>query len=112
MIYVQTLEIRGQYIASWTRKAVIYGSVTQPPFGYAFFCPNCCDIWAKAPVTGARTRVLTEPCDSHPHRVSYDPSGSVYVSWDDDYCRDLPKKVLDIELKLHLNMYEKEIVWE
>ena len=77
------------------------------PFPIAFFCPFCGDIWARRIIVGGNTEwaLFHVPCSKHPHSISRGLSGSIWVGFNTDSDRNLPRALLHREALLHIGAY-------
>lgn len=74
-----------------------------PPLSLAFFCPQCGDIWARRVITPATPwNVLTRECRKHKAPRYCEPEGSVWIAYNTEYVKNLPKSVLRYETLLRL----------
>ena len=98
--------IRGKYIASakptWYR---VHGILTFP-WGTAFFCPICSEIWAIATIENRETYVTSRLCDKHVASPSRGLPGSLWIHWEPEWNKDLPTELLTREYLIHLKMHE------
>ena len=75
------------------------------PISYAFFCPVCAEVWARAVIFGVDFFVLHIPCRKHTYSGIKVP-GSLYPAGDADFLAALPREILLRELLLHLDYAE------
>jgi len=102
-------------------QTVIIGRVTYPPqvrrtvwnvdrggvVSYAWFCPYCADIWARAIVTTAPVfQSNAHPCEKHllPDGWLFQLPGSIFLSWDKDFTAALPRELWEREFNLHYKL--------
>ena len=77
-----------------------------------FFCRHCGEVFAKCPIITPEGRVMPwqsfarccEKC--RPPGLSEWP-GSLWLSWDEEFCEALPMPVLQQELQRHLDCWER-----
>lgn len=79
----------------------------QEPHGFAWFCPVCARVWAKATVAGERFMVMTHPCDLEPADNQYTIPGSIWLTLRPEFIKSLSHEVLLREFALHLAHYER-----
>lgn len=80
------------------------------PASYAFFCPHCGEIWARARVSGGdRWMAMTKECEKHTSQLWFDPAGSIWIGYDLAYVASLPHEVLVREFELHLTAVERAL---
>ena len=97
---IQSFFLRDQLIVSQEVKPFFLHGQPSLPFGKAFFCPHCAEIWASAIVENRDTYVEHIPCDSHPATPSSPPPGSLWLSWDRNWNAALPQQLLEREFLL------------
>lgn len=114
MQYTQHFIIEGRYLGSTPRgKVNAHGSLTAPaPF--AFFCPRCGDLWARCPVEGhtpfepvwtwAAWSISCRKCRPNFGEVP----GSLIFPWACEFNEDLPLEVMQRELTIHLDWWERK----
>jgi len=95
---------RGKHIASVNPSAIFVHGRKQIPPGRAFFCPICAEIWLLAPVDREETFVDHVLCDRHPPTASR-RAGSMFLSWDAEWNKDLPSELLKMEF---LTLYSQK----
>lgn len=76
-----------------------------PPCGYAFFCPTCGEIWARAPVQigveYSKFQSVSRGCAKHPQHALEVP-GSLWLDWDREFTTSFPFGALLYEVELQL----------
>ena len=109
-MYTQSFFVEGQYLGAALRKPVHLHGEVQPPPSYAFFCPVCAEVWARAPVTlGPHTQefmVWRLACRKH-GRSRLTVAGSLFLPWDKSFNEALPDGAWFWELERHLDHIEK-----
>jgi hypothetical protein len=105
---IQHFFIRGEYLGQTIRDKYYIHEQLVRPWGVAFFCPHCSELWAVCPIEGRQSAVLTMVCDKHPANGLEMTPGSILVDWDKSYSSSLPSAVLRRELILNFNLAEKE----
>lgn len=103
---LQHFIIQGQLLGStdrtWKR---VHGEV-QLPYAYAFFCRQCCDIWARCPIDNQpQWHIVGAPCHKHSDSP-FDVPGSVWSRWEREWNDALPDAVIEREFHLHLKLME------
>jgi hypothetical protein len=107
MPFPQTIFLGSAVFLTPPRKPLILEGTFMHPTGYAWFCPTCGDIWARAVVEGCSFQLIHMPCVLHPHPFpTREPAGSLYIFWDQLFLDTLPLALLHRELLLHLNHFE------
>ena len=113
--------IRGQYICSAPAEPHRVHSELCQPYGRAFFCPLCSEVWALAPVEGQPTHCHHAFCDKHHpedpvigtwnfgHIYSWDVPGSLWISYENQWNLDLPKEILEREFMLLMGQHNSEL---
>lgn len=96
----QLFFLQGQLIAEQQAKPITVHAQRQMPFGKAFFCPECAEIWAQSLIEGRRTFVEHILCERHPATSTSPLPGSLWLSWDLEWNRSLPQELLEREFLL------------
>lgn len=113
MSFTQTWVIEGDTYPSEPIPLERCHSEFQRPFSVAYFCPFCGTIWARRIVTGGgidrEWNLWHRPCSKHPNSISRGISGSVYLGWNSDADRYLPKAVLRREVLLHIGAENSQL---
>lgn len=103
MNWTQTWFIDGKCLGQAPCTAEHIRTELPPPRSLAFFCPVCGDVWARRIIEPAtRWNVLTRECKKHIAPRYCEPEGSVWIDYDRDFLKNLPKEVLLYELNLRL----------
>lgn len=82
------------------------------PNSYAYFCPHCGDIWARAVVVDEDSSVqapfqsVTRPCERHFPETTREIPGAFFLSWDKLYNQAFPVGVIAYELNQALKHYK------
>ena len=97
--------VEGQWLGQAPRGLKRIHETFEPPRGYAFLCPTCGDVWAKAPVEQQTFLALHSPCSKHPGWYGTLP-GSLWSEYDEEFNASFPPAVLRREFDLHLNAME------
>lgn len=96
--------IENEHYGSILAQPVQRQGVYYQPSGQAFFCPECSRLWANCPVDGRRTMVWSCPCEKEVFGNTiwkgFHYPGSIWLSWDMEWNKCLPKKVLAREFIL------------
>ena len=87
--------------------SVLVHNEVRAPLSYAWFCPNCGRIWAKAEVNGQPYMVMTQPCDLELPTNYFIVPGSIWLTLRPEYLQSLSREVLEREFQLHLNHYDR-----
>ena len=103
----QTFFIEGRHLGSCQRYPLT--PQKQRPISYAFFCPVCADIWARALIFDTDWFCFHVPCKKHAYAGIKVP-GSLYSAGDVDFLQSLPSEVLTRELLLHLDYAESTLL--
>jgi len=85
-------------------KVVVHDQMAEPT-SYAYFCPVCANIWARAPVVNNATgetirfQVWSICCEHHQDRVvgKSEIPGQLFLRWDKPYNDLFPREVLQYE---------------
>jgi hypothetical protein len=81
------------------REAEFIHAELQSPLSYAYFCPECGEVWARAVIPSRRFMVWTIPCSLH--------RGGVFsLLWDEPYNAALPRAVLINDFTTLLRSYD------
>lgn len=93
-----------------TRKLQRVHGELQTPVSYAYVCPECGNLWAKAVVRGGVSpfRPLAIACSLHQGH-SLAPAGSLWLPWDTEYTNAFPEGILRRELQIHLQLYDESL---
>lgn len=90
-MYEQSFYVNDRFLGSVVRPAMLVHAERQPPYSYAYFCPDCGDIWARCSVTDSgndkpRKWVIQGGyCQLHPGPSPYTVAGSLLLSWEPEY---------------------------
>ena len=95
--------VEGRSLGSCQRYPL--NSLKQAPISYAFFCPVCVEIWARAVIFDSSCFCFHVPCKKHAYPGIKVP-GSLYPAGDPDFLSAMPREVLQRELLLHLDYAE------
>jgi len=88
--------------------SVLVHSEVQAPYSFAWFCPECGRIWAKAVVDGAHFMVANQPCEQHKGLPNYFiVPGSLWLSLRPEFIQSLSREVLEREFRIHLAHYDR-----
>lgn len=97
---IQSFFLRGSLVAQQPAKPEIIHAQLSQPFGKAFFCPHCSEIWAIAVVENRDTFCEHIPCELHPPTPSFPLQGSLWLSWNENWNKNLPQPLLEREFLL------------
>lgn len=92
--------LHGRLVAEGTTGKHFVHASHEYPKGQFFFCPTCCTIWASRYVEGEKGYVLHRDCEKHPSTVLENLKGSLWLSYDDAWNRNLPTELLAREFLL------------
>lgn len=89
-MYEQFVYVNDRFLGSFPRPSVFVHAERQPAYSYAYFCPNCGDIWARCPVTASngfvnKWTIEGGYCREHPGPSPFTVAGSLLLSWEPDY---------------------------
>ena len=98
--------ILGQYFGACERPWIHVHESFEPPRSYAYLCPECGDVWAKAAIEHQTFLALHRACPKHRPRSGEQVSGSLWLEWDHPFTNCLPPAVLRREFDLHINAME------
>lgn len=97
---IQTFFLHNQLVCSQPAAREWVHAQPQWPFGKAFFCPACSEVWALSTVEGRETHVETLLCDKHPATPSRPVPGSLWLPWHESWNQSLPQELLEREFLL------------
>lgn len=97
------VQIGGESRGSFAPGFDIRGNI---PRSLAFFCPSCCQIWARIEVAAQLWQPLSIPCRQH-HESPFLPGGSLWLPWAPEYTQHYPKEVLMHEFMRCLELIEQ-----
>lgn len=110
-MYTQHYIVGGKYLGQSPRSKVHVHEELQPPYSFAYFCPQCGDVWARCPVVKDSTQetqrymVHALACEKHQQDRFLQPAGAMMLSWDEVYNAAMPLEVLRRELLIWLQDY-------
>lgn len=114
MKWKQEFIVEGKWLGECMRGPVVVHEALLPPRSYAFFCPTCGKLWARAPVWKTIEgnecfyfNVWTLGCQKHSLGMFSIP-GSLFLTWDKPFNDNFPDEVLAWELDRHLAMYPED----
>jgi len=102
-----SLVIEGRDFGTFDTPAEYRHGQLYPPSGYAWFCPQCGEVWARAAVEGRPFTVWTRRCIACPG-LRYEFAGSIILDWEREFNEALPRAVKEREMALHLAWAEQE----
>lgn len=112
MSIVQHFFAEGKYLGQASRVMEHSHNEAHVPYGYAFFCPVCADLWARCPVMyGSRESkymVQTISCRKCAAHHDLGVPGSLFLTWDKTFNDLLPDDAIRRELAVHLDFAEKK----
>lgn len=110
-MYTQTLFIGSSPCGPATPRRLhrVREELWAPP-SYAWFCPVCADIWARAFVPGEEFQVTVNPCIDH--ELKYWRTlvpGSLLLVFDPEFNLDLSLEAWAREFEVHVRYFERQI---
>jgi len=81
------------------------------PYGEAYFCPVCGDVWARvvvsSPLSGQLSPFMVRaiPCEKHDKRTFCSIPGSLYLGWGREYNTDIPDELVQYEFQQAMKLY-------
>jgi len=90
MSYTQHYIVEGKPLGSSPRGPTLVHATLAAPDSYAYFCPICAEVWARAPTISpsgkvSRFTVWTLACRKHHDTERLSVSGSLLLPWDNTY---------------------------
>jgi hypothetical protein len=113
-MYTQHFFIEGQPVGTASRKQTAIHGEMFAPRSYAYFCPCCGEVWARAPVSNgdwtAPWVVQNIECRKHGGESPFVVPGSMLLTWDNDFNTAAMslEHVLKWEMNRHLDYMEKK----
>ena len=98
--------IGSKYYGAYPPSYTPVHSTMEIPFGKAFFCPVCAEVWALAPIDGKETYPETILCEKHEFSPSRSIPGGLFLAWDTTWNKDLPLELLAREYLILLRLWE------
>lgn len=90
-MYEQSIFVGNRFLGSFVRPAMLVHGERQPPYSYAYFCPDCGEVWARCPTQSVGTtqtekwQVQGGHCKLHPGPSPFTVAGSLLLSWEPEY---------------------------
>lgn len=108
MAYPMTFFIASQGYRTVRAARSVHGEL-HAPCSYAYCCPECGEIWARAVVLGQDFQFLHMNCEVHPSRwlPALCVPGSLLIPMDDPFNESLPLDLWRREARLHIRHAEK-----
>jgi hypothetical protein len=78
------------------------------PISYAFFCPVCAEVWARAVIFDTQFFCFHKPCRKH-HVDAGGIPGSLWMPMEPEFTSSLDGEVLKREFLLHLDYLENKL---
>lgn len=105
----QSLSVGPRLYPSGLRSSIFAGGIVQYPHSYAWACPVCAEIWARASVPDSFYSFITHPCEAHedPLVPSLLVPGSLLSLHDEGFNASLPVELWQREVLLHIAHKEK-----
>jgi hypothetical protein len=107
MLFPVQFEVNDTPMGTGQSTLVLCHGQIQEPYSFAWFCPVCARVWAKATVAGQRFMVFTVPCDLELVDNWLVVPGSIWLGLWPEYLKSLSHEVLVREFSLHLAHYER-----
>ena len=105
MSFTQTWMIDGKLVCQAPIGLEYIHAQAHPPYSYAYFCPQCGELWARRIISPAtRWVTLTHECIRHEAPRYCEPGGSIWKNLDTDFLKHLPKEILRREALLRLEL--------
>ena len=117
-MYEQHFYAEGAFLGSVVRPSVIVHGELQSPYSYAYFCPDCGEVWARCRAReigkfhSAKWQVQGGYCRKHPERSNpFSVAGSLMLAWEPEYCELLLScpDVVKWEFDRHMEFIERKI---
>lgn len=115
-MFTQHISVHGAYLGSIRRDLIRVHSDMLRPGSYAYFCPDCGQVWAQALMEKTEGKsdkwcVWTVPCREHPGLSPFSVAGSLLLSWEPEYNEALftSLEITQRELKIHLEFFDRKI---
>ena len=107
-MFPQVIFLAGRNYPCAPRGLIPIRGAYYPPPSYAWFCPVCAEIWARAVVATHRFHVMTHPCEKHlePMSPMLQVSGSLLLPMEESFNESLPEALVRRELELHIKFLE------
>lgn len=105
--YPISYEYEGESCGEGQIESEFEDAARNDPEGAVFVCPVCARAWAKHTVAGRYFMVFTRRCREHDSGLYYDFAGSIWLDWNHCAIKALPRAVLERELMLHLERWDK-----
>jgi hypothetical protein len=115
-MYEQSIYIEGRFLGSFIRPAAIVHAERQQPYSYAYFCPECGEVWARCPVqrigdnlSRSMYQIQGGYCRRHVGPSPFTVAGSLLLSWEPEYSNLLLScpDVVRWEWKRHNEFFER-----
>ncbi len=108
-VFPQVVEIVGKTFSSDLRPMFEVLEQRRPPNSYAWGCPRCGEIWARAKVANRPWQFIHHVCESCIDDLipTYTIPGSIYLSWDAGFNSSLGEALWLRELELHIKHVER-----
>jgi len=108
-MFPQTLFINNQLYPSSVRPLRGKDEPNRGVYSYAWACPTCGEVWARAFLPGRPFFFFTHPCEEHEDLLipSLIVSGSILLPGETSFNSSLPPEAWKRELLLHINFVER-----
>lgn len=100
--------IEGQYYGEASRSPYILVGELHTPQSFAFCCPTCGEIWARAHIADRPFYFFTKPCRKHTAPCCRIP-GSLWLPLEEAFTAALPPEVVAWEFSRHLDYLESTL---
>ena len=109
MDLIQHFIVEGKYLGQAMRTRIFIHGESQEPKQYAYFCPQCGEVWARCPIDNLRTQAwwfsIHLPCRKH--RTSrFVVPGALSLAWEPEFAAVFPPGVVAWEFQRHLDYAE------
>lgn len=96
MSFTQHIILRNKVLATIERGPVLVEREWWKPVGFALFCAVCCELWAKCPIPGHRSRVFVVGCRPEHANGALDYTGVIEQPGgvDPPFTAALPRSIL------------------
>lgn len=111
-MFTQQVYVEGTFMGSFERGLKQVHAQYDKPFSYAWFCPSCGDVWARALIAGHDYQIQGGYCHRHPGPSPYTVAGSLLLAWDEPFnqlllsCPD----VVVWEARVHLQFASRSLL--
>ena len=100
---------RNAYLGSMQRSFIQVHGTKALPMSFAYICPCCGEVWARAFIANRPWQVLSRSCLECNKGWNGGEPGSLSLLWDGDYNQSFTPDMIAYELEIMLNFYEKSL---